>query len=369
LGRGEIVAETTTRLSRRACLGVIASWSMLSLARTASAEVSFLPTFPVLEVSAVPFLDAGGRALYERFLVANLPRAFAIASSGAVGWVGAAASIEEARAVALRDCAAAGGRDGALYAEDLAVVWQGRRWAAPPVPPPLFSTWNSAFVPDARYLWQGPARSPGVYVWGHGVGGGDNRGLQPQAHVRLFNNIGFDIVRFDRCPSADETERAAGWLRDGLARLRAMGWRRVIVGGQSRGAWNALQTLDMPGLADVVVAISPAAQGECGSPFMSSQTDELRRIVDDVAPLTKSALAFVQFAGDPYIGDAGRRRDLVERLRPRLSGLLTIDRPVGFRGHGAGADPRFAELYGPALLGVAERTGSFRISDRFTAQQ
>jgi hypothetical protein len=364
LGRGEIAGETAKGLSRRAFLGVIAGWPMLSLARAASAGVSLLPTFPVLDVSAVPFLDAAGRALYARFLAANLPRAFAISSSGAVGWVGAAASIEEARAIALRDCAAAGGRDRALYAEDLAVVWEGRRWAAPPVPAPMFSTWNSAFVPDSRYLWQGPARSSGLYVWAHGLGGGDNRGLQPQPHVRLFNNVGFDVMRFDRCPSADDTERAAGWLRDGLARLRAMGWRRVIVGGQSRGAWNALQMLDTPGLADVVVAISPAAQGECGGPFMSSQTDELRRIADGVATWTESVLAFVQFAGDRYIGDADRRRDLIEQLRPRLSRLLMIDRPVGFSGHGAGADPRFAELYGPALLDLADWTGRFRISNR-----
>ena len=139
-----------------------------------------------------------------------------------------------------------------------------------PPPPPFFSTWNSEFAPDNRYLWPGRANRRDFYVWAHGLGGGDNRGLQPQPHVRPFNNAGFDIIRFDRCPSSDETQRAAGWLRDGLQRLRAMGWRRIIAGGQSRGAWNALQMLDTPGLADAVIAISPAAHGECGSPFMSS---------------------------------------------------------------------------------------------------
>jgi hypothetical protein len=359
LDRCNAAGEIVSALTRRALLGAIAGLPMLSCARAALAEAPF----PLLEVSAAPFLDAGGRALYQRFLAANLPRAFAIASSGAAGWAGAAASIQEARAIALRNCVAAGGRDGALYAEDLAVVWEGRRWTPPSVPPPLFSTWNSAFVPDDRYLWWGPARSSGVYVWGHGVGGGDSRGLQAQPHVRRFNNVGFDIVRFDRSPSADDAQRAAGWLRDGLVRLREIGWRRLIVGGQSRGAWNALQMLDTPALADAVVAISPAAHGEGGSPFMSSQTDELRRIIERVPADSGSALAFVQFAGDPFIGDAERRRDLIERVRPRLSRLLIIDRPVGFSGHGAGADPRFAELYGPALLDMAGPTGSFRVSD------
>jgi hypothetical protein len=93
-----------------------------------------------------------------------------------------------------------------------------------------------------------------------------------------------------------------------------MGWRRLIVGGQSRGARNVPQMLDTPGLADAVIAISPAAHGEGGSRLMSSQTDELRR----------------------------------------------IDRPPGFSGHGAGGDPHFAELYGPALLDLVEPAGSFR---------
>ncbi|MBV8588536.1 MAG: alpha/beta hydrolase, partial [Acetobacteraceae bacterium] len=206
--------------------------------------------------------------------------------------------------------------------------------------------------------------SSGVYVWAHGVGGGDNRGLQPQPHVRLFNNIGFDVIRFDRCPSADETERAAGWLRDGLVGLRQIGWRRVIVGGQSRGAWNALQMMDTPGLADVIVAISPAAQGEGGSPFMSSQTDELRRIVDGVETASASRLGFVQFEGDTYIGDPDRRRELIEQLRPRLARLMVIDRPVGFSGHFAGGQARFAEIYGPALLGLALPAGPLRTADR-----
>ena len=58
---------------------------------------------------------------------------------------------------------------------------------------------------------------------------------------------------------------------------------------------------------------------------------------------------------------------LIQRLRPRLSRLLIIDRPAGFSGHGAGEDPRFAQLYGPALLELAEPSGSFRVSLRGVA--
>lgn len=81
----------------------------------------------------------------------------------------------------------------------------------------------------------------------------DARGLQPQPHVRAFNNAGFDVVRFDRDPNADARDRAAGWLEEALLDLRRRGYRRVIVGGQSRGGWNSLQMLAHAGLADAVV--------------------------------------------------------------------------------------------------------------------
>ena len=39
-----------------------------------------------------------------------------------------------------------------------------------------------------------------------------------------------------------------------LAEFRRLGWKLVIAAGESRGAWTALQMLDSPGLADVVIA-------------------------------------------------------------------------------------------------------------------
>ena len=343
---------------------------------------------PVLDAAAVPGLDAAGRASYGKFLAANLPRAFASDGHGAHGWSGDAASPEAARAQALAACAAmavsasapgpqsprapsgplpgaasgpapttaAGGAGCTLYAEGLSVVWGGRRVEPPPPPGPFVSTWNYSLVPDDRYLWRGPSAAAGVYVWAHGSGTragpaelGDARGLQPHAHVRAFNNAGWDIVRFDRDPNADARDRAAGWLEDGLADLRRRGYRRVVAGGESRGAWNALQMLLRPGLADAVIAVSPAAHGSGGSPNLTAQYDDLRRMLSDIPP-APARLAFVQFQDDTSAGDLARRAALVAQLRPRLGGLLVLDRPDGLRGHGAGASDEFAERYGGCLL-------------------
>ena len=60
---------------------------------------------------------------------------------------------------------------------------------------------------------------------------------------------------------AASARRAANWLRDDLAELRRRGYRQVVVAGQSRGGWDALMILNQAGLADVVIAIAPAAHG------------------------------------------------------------------------------------------------------------
>ena len=309
----------------------------------------------VLDTRAVPHLDDAGRASYESWLRANLPRAIAIAPGGKTGWAagGSGDTLETVRERAMQSCAAKG-PGCAIYAENLDVVWPGQQSHTPPPPGALIKTFNYTFVPDERFIWRGPAAARGVVVWGHGYGGraSDNRGSQPQSHVRPLNNAGYDVVRFDREPNADARDRAAGWLRDGLGEMRRLGYRSVIVGGQSRGAWNSLQVLDTPGLADVVIAVSPAAHGSGGSANLGAQSDDFRAMLAGL-PASRTRVAFVQFNGDPFIGDADRRADLVRQAGPRLGAMLLIDRPGGLNGHGAGGTFEFGQRFGACLMHFA----------------
>ena len=309
----------------------------------------------VLDARAVPYLDDAGRASYEAWASANLPRAIAIAPDGKTGWAAGVRSdtLDSVRERAMQLCSAKA-PGCAVYAENLEVVWPGQQSRTPPPPGALIKTVNYAFVPDERFIWRGPAAARGVLVWGHGYNGAasDNRGLQPQSHVRPLNNAGYDVVRFDREPNADDRDRAAGWLRDGLAEMRRLGYRSVIVGGQSRGAWNSLQVLDTPGLADVVIAVSPAAHGFGSNTRLAGQSDDFRAMLAGI-PASRTRLAFVQFNGDMYIGDADRRADLVRQAGPRLGALLLIDRPSGVSGHGAGGTFEFGQRFGACLTHFA----------------
>jgi hypothetical protein len=301
----------------------------------------------ILDVMAVPNLSASGRADYSRFLLANLPRAYALGTNGHSGWFGGNGTIEEARAKALQNCANYGGTGCAIYAEDLKVVWPGRApGVLAAVPGPLIQTGAYAIVPDPRFIWHGPGSAVGLYVWGHGKRNlMDSRGQQPQAYVRAFNNAGFDVVRFDRDPMHDWPKEAAESLRSSLTALRRMGWHRIVAGGQSRGGWTALEVLDTPGLADVVIAVSPAWFGDG-----TDHTGDLFTLTHAIrSPATRVAIA--QFSGDEFVTDMDRRVGLYRDTLPsRVAALLVIDRPSGSTGHGGGNGGAFARGYATCLL-------------------
>lgn len=308
---------------------------------------------PILDAARVPDLDARGREGYLRFVRQNHPRAFALGADGRWGAAWGQASAEAAQAAALENCTKGGGWDCALYAVDNAIVWQDRAWA-PAAPPGRFAG-GLAFdlVPDGRFLWWGVREAAGVYVWAHGRSAGfDSRGQQPPPQLRWFNNARFDVMRFDRHPNSDDPDRAAGWLRESLLVLRGAGYRRIVVGGQSRGGWNALMMLAEPGLADAVVAIAPARHGDgaINNPHYPRATEDFHDLAAKVAD-RRARVVIAGFQGDPFVPDPAARSALVRTLlTPRVAGVLWLDRPEGFQGHGAGRTWRFSETYGACIF-------------------
>ena len=174
-----------------------------------------------LEVAAVPGVNEAGRQAYANFLLTDIPRAFAIGSNGAFGSYGSdgyrvgPGDIEMARAGALQSCAAQGATDCALYAENLDVVWRGRAPVPDIVPGAFTSTLNYQIVPDSRFFWHGPTLAAGVFVWGHGTGGGDLRGKQPPPYARALNDSGSISCASTAIPTPKPKTATA--LRDGLS--------------------------------------------------------------------------------------------------------------------------------------------------------
>jgi hypothetical protein len=313
---------------------------------------------PVLETAGVPGLGPNGQLELSRTLLRNLPRVFVIGPGGAFASRSGPAPVEELERAALEACQAFARNNAPCipWLRDLDIAWPGREWQAPRPPQDMaFGDARRVTLPDPRFLWWGPERARGVLLWAHGRSsdGVDSRGNQPQIWVRQFNNAGWDVWRFDRDPATDFTRPAAAWLREDLAALRRRGYRHVVMAGQSRGGWNTLMVLDTPGLADVHIAIAPAAHGDRSSGNRGRQIDELTALVAAAAGAARARVAVANFRDDDFDANPDRRGTLFRELGAKSGAFLFIDRPERPTGHGGGGTAAFNDRFGGCLFRFA----------------
>ena len=126
---------------------------------------------------------------------------------------------------------------------------------------PAFAS-GTEFIRAPGFAFAGPVAAKGVLVWVPGTYGEDRTGPpDPPDFVGREAASGMDVWCFNRDRGSDPLDGGAKILAHEIQALRGQGYREVIVAGHSRGAWIALTALAHPGLADAVVAFSPAAHG------------------------------------------------------------------------------------------------------------
>lgn len=199
-------------------------------------------------------------------------------------------------------------------------------------------------APEARP--RGPAGAAGALIWAHAhYTEGPPPGLPPFA-ARL---AAYDLWRLDRIGNRDPLDDGATALAEGSARLRAEGYRRIVVIGESRGAFIALMALAVPRLTDATLLLAPAAHGM--NPARRPEAlAAFRAALDAVAPQALRRGALALFRGDPYDPDPDARAAAFRQaMREHGAEALLIDRPAAPTGHGAARDPEFDTRFGPAL--------------------
>ena len=206
-------------------------------------------------------------------------------------------------------------------------------------------------------------------IWAHGYGGADRdlRRLPSPGFVTILNDAGWDVLRFDRAPGDDALFTTLPRLTEGLAAVRAAGYRKIVLGGQSRGGWQAIMAASArPELVDAVIAMAPAAHGEANrANNLLAGLDDFRRLLAGLPPGPRLAVAL--FDGDDFDPDPERRARMVEELsRDRAAPTLALwpqapgqgaggqPQPQSLRGHGAAYDLRFTLLYGACLLTLVQ---------------
>ncbi len=287
--------------------------------------------------------------------------AFALARepSGRSAWayVGGAPTAEAAEAAALERCRRS---IGPVQAECRILARDAGLVGGPAVP--LVQGTLGPFRWAPLQLRRGPEAARGVVIWAHGYGGPerDLRAAAAPGFVSILNDAGWDVLRFDRNPAEDALYTSLPRLVEGLRAVKAAGYRHIVLGGQSRGGWQAIMAASArPELVDAVIATAPAAHGEANrANNLVSGLEDFRRLLAGL-PAGGPRLAVAVFEGDDFDPSPEARAGLLEEAsRNRRVPILALwpqgPQPLPIRGHGGAGDWRFTTLYGACLLTLVD---------------
>jgi tetratricopeptide (TPR) repeat protein len=149
---------------------------------------------------------------------------------------------------------------------------------------------------------------------------------------------------------------AAVFLARRLKELKAQGYQRIYVGGQSWGGWNALLLATMPNLPlDGVVLVVPACCGwrSTGADHEDANYANNKLLFDQIVERMRYPTVGVFFLGDEY-EPADRGAGAAATLTSHGVANLIIDHPPGFSGHGSAWFPSFDYLYGACIADFLE---------------
>jgi len=277
-------------------------------------------------------------------------RAFVLGADGK-GYLWAASNgADPSRAVAsaTKLCEERSKGQCSLYAVNN-IVLSGHDWkaAAPPALPPI-----GRLRPEPYWTNKGPQAAAGLIVWSHGyMAGRDATSSAPQGQIAYFTLEGYDLYRFDREWIRDWPGDATD-LANAVRQAKTMGYRRVILAGQSAGAWVSLAATMRGAPVDGVISISAAHHGEVKDMRDTTRArSDWQQVVRGIKPGPR--LVVVNFKDDTY--DVGGRMDDA-RAAFKASGVdaIVISDPEGFSGHGAANGTVFPRKFGACINAFIE---------------
>lgn len=195
----------------------------------------------------------------------------------------------------------------------------------------------------------GVSRALGAVIWNHAGESPRQADPAPAVFVRLLRDAGYDVFRLERPPEGDTINVSTRALIRAARDLRAEGYARIVLAGQSAGAWIALAGVAaVPDLAEAVIATAPAAYGKVSDdPRRAARNrDELLQLVERVQ---SARVMMFLFDGDEF-DPGGRGHAVADALRARRVPHLVVDRPQGWRGHGVGLTRAFARRFGACIV-------------------
>jgi dienelactone hydrolase len=199
----------------------------------------------------------------------------------------------------------------------------------------------------------GPQKAAGVVVWNHGrsLDAEDDKSPTPP-YLRVLRDSGWDVMRFDRPRDSDTLSASSRRLVGIVSELKQRGYRRVVLAGQSFGAFLALMAADDSNAVDAVVATAPAAFGDFEG-YYDTWRLNATRLYPLLEHLQRARVMLFFFHGDDF--DPGGRGDAARAiLSRRQAGFAVVDQPAYLTGHWISSSGAFLRRFGDCIRKFAD---------------
>ncbi len=199
----------------------------------------------------------------------------------------------------------------------------------------------------------GPQRAMGAVVWSHGrsLDTEDYKSATPP-YLRVLRDSGWDVYRFDRLRDSDTLSASSRRLIAIVTELKERGYHRIVLAGQSFGAFLALMAADNSDAVDGVVATAPAAFGNFQEYYDTWHLNATR-----LYPLlrnVKRARVMLFFFHDDDFDPGGRGVEARSILSRRGSGFAVVDQPAYLNGHWISSSGAFLRRFGDCIREFAD---------------
>jgi pimeloyl-ACP methyl ester carboxylesterase len=194
----------------------------------------------------------------------------------------------------------------------------------------------------------GPDHAIGAVVWNHGRSiNTEDSGSPSPPYLRALRDAGWDVLRFNRPRDGDTLTASTRRLVELVAQLKRKGYRRIVLAGQSFGAFLALMAADSSEDVDAIVATAPAAFGNFDE-FYDSWRLNATRLYPLLERVKRARVMLFYFHGDDF-DPGGRGEHSRAILAGRQIGYSVVDQPAFLAGHWASSTGLFLRRFGNCI--------------------
>jgi hypothetical protein len=198
---------------------------------------------------------------------------------------------------------------------------------------------------------RGPLDANGAVIWNHGINflyGAEAAAAPVPILMSVFRDAGWDVFRLLRPRMSEEPRGSAAEIAATVRRLTERGYAKVVLAGQSGGAWLALMAASRSADIHAVIANAPAYYGTDHPTYLKNSYI----LLDHLNDIRRGRIMISYFSDDPF-DPGGRGEKSAAILAAHDVPHLVIDRPDELAGHNAGDSALFLRRFGACVLAVA----------------